>query len=186
LIATLSGNQRLCGKQAPIDRNREQAPPLLEPITLVIPGEAVAFARTGPHGAMHFTPPKQRGHEALIVHEAGLAMQDKELWSCPVSLVVTVQYVVPKSRPKWEQATLYWKTSKPDMDNLLKLAKDALTTVVFEDDSQIAELSARKVYGVKPQTVIRVAPLAGASEAHEPRRETLMAYFRDPSDKKSS
>ncbi len=153
-------------RTAPVHRRSEgviitsgQAPPLQEPITIVIPGEAVAFARTGQHGAMHFTPPKQRGHEALIVHEAGLAMQGKELWSCPVSLDVTVEYLVPKSRSKWEQAALYWKTSKPDLDNLAKLVKDALTTVVFEDDSQIAELSARKVYGVKPQTVIRVAPL---------------------------
>jgi hypothetical protein len=51
------------------------APPLQEPITIVIPGEAVAFARTGQHGAMHFTPPKQRGHEALIRSRVGHARQ---------------------------------------------------------------------------------------------------------------
>lgn len=38
-------------------------------------------------------------------------------------------------------------TTRPDLDNFLKLIWDALTGFVFEDDSSIVEINAQKVYG---------------------------------------
>ncbi len=45
-------------------------------------------------------------------------------------------------------------TSKPDLDNMVKLVKDALTGVFWRDDSQIDALDARKSYGDMPRTEV--------------------------------
>lgn len=47
----------------------------------------------------------------------------------------------------------------PDTDKLVRAIGDALTGVVYQDDSQIAHLSARKLYGEKPGAFIRVFEL---------------------------
>ena len=51
-------------------------------------------------------------------------------------------------------------TTKPDVDNLLKLVLDCLNDLVIEDDSQIVELRGKKIYSNKPGTLIRIIPLA--------------------------
>lgn len=43
---------------------------------------------------------------------------------------------------------------KPDLDNLIKFAKDCLNGVAWHDDSQVCELTARKIYGEQPRTEI--------------------------------
>lgn len=45
---------------------------------------------------------------------------------------------------------------KPDTTNLQKFAEDVLKGVVIEDDSQVIEVVARKIYGEQPKTVIKV------------------------------
>lgn len=39
-----------------------------------------------------------------------------------------------------------WHTTKPDLDKLARAVKDALTGVLWTDDSQVAQLVAEKVY----------------------------------------
>lgn len=40
-----------------------------------------------------------------------------------------------------------YKTTKPDLDKLIRAVLDSLTGVVFVDDSQVSELAARKSFG---------------------------------------
>lgn len=50
-------------------------------------------------------------------------------------------------------------TVKPDVDNLLKLVKDALNGLVYADDSQVCRYDlAVKRYDDRPRTVIRIYP----------------------------
>jgi len=51
-------------------------------------------------------------------------------------------------------------TKKPDIDNLQKFVLDCLNNLAFEDDSQIVEIRAKKIYSSKPGTTIRLIPLA--------------------------
>lgn len=44
---------------------------------------------------------------------------------------------------------------RPDLDNYVKAVLDAFNGVVWEDDSAIVEITARKTYGEKPE--VRVA-----------------------------
>jgi len=58
-----------------------------------------------------------------------------------------------------------------DLDNLVKLVKDALNSVAYHDDSQIAELQASKRYcgpGEQPETRIPLQPLENGDDLGEP------------------
>lgn len=46
--------------------------------------------------------------------------------------------------------------SRPDVDNLLKTVLDALTGVIYDDDSQVVCVTGRKLYGAEDMTKIRV------------------------------
>jgi len=49
--------------------------------------------------------------------------------------------------------------SKPDLDKLIRCIKDALTGIVWKDDSQVAEVSASKVYSNLPGVRIWISAL---------------------------
>ena len=48
---------------------------------------------------------------------------------------------------------------KPDIDNLQKFLLDCCNKILYEDDSQIVELRAKKIYSNNPGTLVRVFPL---------------------------
>ena len=48
---------------------------------------------------------------------------------------------------------------KPDIDNLIKFILDCLNEILFDDDSQIVEISARKIYTVSPRTIVRAVSI---------------------------
>ena len=52
-------------------------------------------------------------------------------------------------------------TGKPDLDNYIKAALDAINGIVIADDAQGVEINARKVYGINPKVVLTVTPLYG-------------------------
>lgn len=60
----------------------------------------------------------------------------------PVRLSIVFTMPRPVSLPKRVVAP----TKKPDLDKLARAVKDALTGVVWQDDSQVVELVARKRY----------------------------------------
>ena len=53
-----------------------------------------------------------------------------------------------------------FKSSKPDIDNLLKAALDALTDAgMWSDDSQVVQVSAAKMFGATPYMEISITPV---------------------------
>lgn len=48
---------------------------------------------------------------------------------------------------------------RPDTTNLQKFIEDCLKGIVIEDDSQVCEINARKIYAVAPKTVVQVFAL---------------------------
>jgi crossover junction endodeoxyribonuclease RusA len=53
-----------------------------------------------------------------------------------------------------------WHPVKPDLDKLARLILDACTNArVIHDDSQVAQLTARKLYGEHPGVRVRIHPL---------------------------
>jgi crossover junction endodeoxyribonuclease RusA len=81
----------------------------------------------------------------------------------PMYLYATFHMPRPKSLPK--KTTHHCK--KPDLDKLLRAVKDALTGIVWEDDSQVILIMASKVYvenGGMPRVEIRVEDVAERRE----------------------
>lgn len=107
-----------------------------------------------------YTPARTRTAEADVI--ALVADQaPPEPLSGPVRVWVDSFLPIPKSwsKTKTEAAALgeVRPTSRPDLDNLVKLVVDAMTRAGYwRDDSQIVEMGARKFYSHKPRTTARV------------------------------
>ena len=81
----------------------------------------------------------------------------------PVSIDLIFFMPIPKSTSAFKkrqmQNGIIAHTKKPDIDNLQKFILDCMNKLVFEDDSQVCEIRAKKIYSSKPATLIRVIPL---------------------------
>lgn len=116
-------------------------------------------ARKGSRG--HFyTPSKTRKRENDLGWLANTAMRGRQIITGPVSVTILAVFPVPASwsRAKRAGALLgaIHHTSKPDADNVWKLATDALNRIVFKDDAQACETRVFKRYGEKPSLTIEV------------------------------
>jgi len=124
-------------------------------IDLTIPGTPVAKGRgRATKTGRVFTPKKTREAEdtlagramALLAGVVGLPLAG------PLRLEATFTSVQPSSWSAKKRASMPAPTSRPDVDNLLKLATDALNGVVWVDDAQLVTIICRKVYGPAPST----------------------------------
>jgi Holliday junction resolvase RusA-like endonuclease len=120
-----------------------------------IPGEPIAFARSGGNGKVRFTPKRQRDFMALVKLAAHKAMDGQAPLEGPIELRIRAVYRVPTSWPKKRAAEARWRTSKPDADNLAKIVSDSINEIVFRDDAQVSSLIVQKTYG----------PIAGVTVA---------------------
>lgn len=85
----------------------------------------------------------------------------------PVAL--SLQFVMPrlkghygsgKNKDVLKPGAPYWHIVKPDTDKLIRCVKDALTGVVWVDDSQVCRMDfILKVYGDRPGVHIEINPI---------------------------
>jgi len=128
-------------------------------------GESVGKARprVSRHGT--YTPRKSARYEHALRMEACRCMAGREPLDCAVAMEVTACLPIPQSWPKRrkQQAEdgLIYATKTPDVDNIAKMAADALNGVVYRDDKRITEMLVRKVYSNTPRLVIDVEPVDG-------------------------
>lgn len=76
----------------------------------------------------------------------------KEPWQGPVGIELQFGIPKPKSAPKRKRV---WPDKRPDLDKLTRAVLDALTYVVFADDSQVVDIRASKDYG-PPGVVVEI------------------------------
>jgi Holliday junction resolvase RusA-like endonuclease len=140
----------------------------MTPIVIRIAGEPQAkgrarIGRLANGRAVAFTPQKTRMYEAMIRHEAQNAMAGALPLEGPVRIEIDAQFGIPRSATKRffadALAQRAFPLKRPDLDNTLKAALDALNTVVFRDDAQVVEIVARKTYSQQPCLIVTVAPL---------------------------
>lgn len=146
-----------------------------DPIVIELAGPPVAkgrprFTSRGEGRSVAYTPSKTRHYETALQYAASQVMGAQQLLIGPVSLSVVARVPIPSSwsLKKQEQARRgeIQPTKRPDADNFLKIAQDALSAVVFADDAQICFAMVSKVYSDKPGLRIEVAPITQtASEA---------------------
>ena len=93
-----------------------------------------------------YTPAKTRSEEAMIRQLGALAMRGRPLLRGPVALSVLVEIMIPKSWPKKKRDAAQYVTVRPDFDNQIKAISDSCNGIVWSDDSQIAVISASRIY----------------------------------------
>lgn len=107
-----------------------------------------------------YTPSKTAAFESLVAIAAQKNMASRAPFDSALSVNLIFHIAIPKSWTKKKTALAesggVLHTAKPDLDNLIKSVTDAMNKIVYNDDSQIVELSARKVYSSRPKTEIFV------------------------------
>jgi Holliday junction resolvase RusA-like endonuclease len=140
-------------------------------IVFELDGEPVAkgrprFARIGrERGAVvAYTPAKTKKYESALRYAAQTAMSGK-LWGGPLAVEVVAFLPIPRSWPKHKQQAArngsLWPTKKPDGDNFLKIALDAMTGAIYLDDAQAVIKRVIKIYSERPRMKVRVYQLMG-------------------------
>jgi len=79
-----------------------------------------------------------------LVADVAQRFAPAEPWEGPVGIVLDFGIPKPKSAPKTRRV---WPDKRPDLDKLSRAVLDALTYVIFADDSQVVHLQATKEYG---------------------------------------
>lgn len=109
-------------------------------------------------GRIHHYTKKNIVTQAAIYENAireALDGSEPPMYDGPLFLKVIFKYQI-KDKKRWGQ----WKTSKPDLDNAVKLLQDVLCKMgFFEDDSQIAKLRVEKWLSSKPEIEIEIGML---------------------------
>jgi crossover junction endodeoxyribonuclease RusA len=83
------------------------------------------------------------------------AMEWQHAAGSHVAIRIACAFYFPK--PKSVKKSITEKTTKPDLDKLIRSALDALTGIAFEDDSQVTELTASKHFGSPARMEIAIA-----------------------------
>lgn len=126
-------------------------------ISFHIPGTPVPKGRPrSTRTGRHYTPTKTREAEANVV--AAWTSQTGGTWTPhdgPVELTIYAFFAVPKSWSKKRRNAAAFHTSRPDLDNLVKLIKDALNGHAYVDDSAVVKMTASKNYTLlEPSTLV--------------------------------
>jgi len=127
--------------------------------TLTIEGTPVSKGRLRTNRNGHrWTPTKTRDAEFNIKQQAKYVTVIPIEKDLPVELRVDFYFTIPKSwsKKKKELHMCQYKTSKPDLDNLVKLVKDALNGIAWHDDSQVVRIVATKRYSISARTEIEI------------------------------
>ena len=128
-------------------------------VTFTIPGKPFAWRRARSFGKIRF---KDKATEAHVDTLQAIALPFFPApLDGPLHLSVTAVFAIPASWPKAKRATASGlpHTQKPDADNLVKQLGDGLNRIAWNDDSQVAEITVRKQWGDRAETVVMVEEL---------------------------
>lgn len=131
--------------------------------TVEVPGVPISkkrprFFRRGAHVGTYNPQVTEEGRFMLVARDALGAIHYPKVADkgTPIRLTCHFVFPYPASMSKKLKATNPDHTKKPDADNCLKFVKDCLNGIAWHDDSQVYYVSAWKMYGETPKTVITI------------------------------
>lgn len=132
----------------------------MKQIQFEVPGKIVPkgrprFARRGKFIST-YTPQRTKSYEQLIAWTAKAAgVKPAE---GPVQMEIIAHFKLPKlTKAETARRLTEGHTQRPDVDNLGKIAGDALNQIAYLDDSQVTEMICRKKWtDQKEKLVINV------------------------------
>jgi Holliday junction resolvase RusA-like endonuclease len=129
----------------------------------------IVRSRANPMGyASGYTPGKTRKYEEKLAAQAARTMDNRSPIAGPVSVQVCAYVPIPKGWSKRKRtlalAGEIRPTVRPDIDNYLKSACDALNSVVWIDDKQVIDGRVEKFYSERPRLRIVVTEIEASQE----------------------
>jgi Holliday junction resolvase RusA-like endonuclease len=138
-------------------------------IELVVPGEPVGKQRPRIYGRHGVTPEKTVRYETLIRELFAVKYPGFEPLGGPLALILEAYLSIPKSESKKKRTAMaagaILPVKSPDFDNLAKIAADALQTVAYRNDAQIAEAQIQKRYSETPRLRIALGPIEAKGDS---------------------
>ena len=127
---------------------------------LVVPGEPKAKARPFVTNHHTFTPKPTMMYENYIKTLWLSAHGSSNDYTGSISLKVIACMTIPSSASKKKKVLMtegtIKPTKRPDLDNIIKIVKDALNGIAWKDDSQVVELHGYKQYSQTPRLEIYI------------------------------
>lgn len=113
-----------------------------------------------------YTPANTAEYEKLVrlrFQNAGGVITDK-----PVKIEIIAFFAPLKSTRKQQKADMLanriFPVKKPDCDNIAKIILDALNKIAYKDDSQVIELSVKKLYSEKAKVLVHIEEIEIAGD----------------------
>jgi len=165
---------------------------------IVIPGDPIAKARSrrrklADGRVMDYDP--QQIEKNKVIHylnwylktyfdseSKGKVVEASELaYSKAFALDVVLHIQIPKSDSATLRNAKLWglipHNQKPDSSNLLKFYEDAANSVLYDDDSMLCHVSAKKKWSDNPRTEINIMPIKSST----PDEITILSHL-SPND----
>ena len=129
-------------------------------VTFVIPGKPFGKQRPrATRGGRMYTPAATVAFERIVGQIAMEHFQQPMTGAVELEIVATFTPAASWSAKKRAANLHRPHTQKPDIDNCLKAVLDGLNRVAFADDSQVSQITCRKVWGITEQTVVHVTQI---------------------------
>jgi len=145
---------------------------MANPIVYVLMGDPIPLARCRISRRTYRMYDTQK--ELKLVSQITLKNQHNQygsrpLYKGPLKVESFFYFHIPKT--KKDTHPLDYKTSKPDVDNLVKLILDMANGILFKDDSQVVEMICHKLYDINPRTEFIIEEI-GKNGQEEKKRKT--------------
>ena len=122
----------------------------MTPIHFTIKGQPLPWQRAGRNGERTFNTARNENAKSAIAWEAKVAMGNQKPIEGPVRMRLAFLFDWPKSYTQKRRRACYGNMVDSlkfgDLDNHVKQVCDALNSVCYADDSQVAELHASKFF----------------------------------------
>lgn len=140
----------------------------MKEIQIILNTPPIPWARPGQHGRCRYDT--QKAYKDAI--RAMIMTQVREL----VTLTgpVALEAIFTVKRPLKGKCSIFPHIT-PDLDNYLKLYLDICNGIVYQDDGQVCEIVARKVYGYLPVIQLIFRSMSGEIDGVSPRVDTQIS-----------
>jgi Holliday junction resolvase RusA-like endonuclease len=132
-------------------------------IKLRIPGEPLALQRARHGNGRTYDTQQNKVAKSKIAHLGNLAMRNRSKpYEGAIKLTILFIHAWPKSysQRRKNQSNGFYKVTKSDIDNQIKMVMDALNGVAWKDDAQVSVIHAEKVHmDREPCTMVTIEPL---------------------------
>jgi crossover junction endodeoxyribonuclease RusA len=109
-----------------------------------VPQPQGSVKSVGAHRVIHSNDKALRPFREAVAYHAVQARPDGWGTNAPCLVALTFMFNRPASAPKRNPPA--YKSTRPDLDKLVRAVLDGLTGVVFCDDARVVELTAVKRY----------------------------------------